>query len=477
MTTNSDVRADSDKGTTNPIDDRPDHALPLGGTIERVQSGVGVVIETKQQPASATAAASVRAQAEAARAAWRPLARAGDPQRSAALQHVARLLSEQQAALLAANAEDVARERAGGANAAALDRLLLTPPRLAALAADVLHVAALPDPLGELGPMRTLPNGMLVGQRRVPLGVIAIIYEGRPNVTVDAATLCVKAGNAVVLRGSSSAIASNRALTAVLREALDAAGLPADAVQLVDSTSRERVGELLRLRGLIDVAIPRGGADLIRYVAEQATVPVIETGAGVCHTYVDASADAEMAEQIVYNAKVRRPSICNALDTLLIDRANAERLLPPLAGALLAAGVRLHCDDAALTMLQRAGLEVGVQPAEAGDWGHEFLSLDAAVGLVDGLDGALEHIARFGSGHSEAIVTARHDHAMRFLNEVDAAAVYVNASTQFTDGGQFGLGAEIGISTQKLHARGPMGLREITTYKWVILGDGQVRPA
>jgi glutamate-5-semialdehyde dehydrogenase len=457
-------------------DDHSDHPLPPGGTIEPVQSGEGVVVQT-MSAAVVTAVSPVRAQAEAARTAWRPLARAGDPQRSAVLLHVAHLLGERQEVLLAANAEDVARTRAGGATAAALDRLQLSPQRLAALAADVRRVAALPDPLGELGPMRTLPNGLLVGQRRVPLGVIAIIYEGRPNVTVDAATLCIKAGNAVVLRGSSSAIVSNRALTAVLREALSAAGLPGDAVQLVDSTSRERVGELLRLRGLIDVAIPRGGADLIRYVAEQATVPVIETGAGVCHTYVDGSADPEMAVEIVCNAKVRRPSICNALDTLLVDQANAERLLPRLAGALQAAGVRLHCDAAALTMLQNAGLETGVQPAEPGDWGHEFLSLDAAVGLVDGLDGALEHIARFGSGHSEAIVTARHDHAMRFLNEVDAAAVYVNASTQFTDGGQFGLGAEIGISTQKLHARGPMGLREITTYKWVILGDGQVRPA
>jgi glutamate-5-semialdehyde dehydrogenase len=427
-------------------------------------------------PAGETVASAVRAQAEAARAAWRPLARAGDPQRSAVLQHVARLLRERQDSLLAANAEDVARERAAGASESALDRLQLTPQRLAALADDVNGVAALPDPLGELGPLRTLPNGMLVGQRRVPLGVIAIIYEGRPNVTVDAATLCIKAGNAVILRGSSSAIVSNRALTDLLHAALTAAGLPAGAVQFVDSTSRESVGDVLRLRGLVDVAIPRGGADLIRYVAEQATVPVIETGAGVCHTYVDASADPAMAIAVVTNAKVRRPSICNALDTLLVDAAMAQELVPRLGAALLAAGVRLHCDAAALAILERAGLETGVVPATAEDWGHEYVSLDAAVGLVDGLDGALEHIARYGSGHSEAIVTSRQDQAMRFLNEVDAAAVYVNASTQFTDGGQFGLGAEIGISTQKLHARGPMGLREITTYKWVILGDGQVRP-
>ena len=428
-------------------------------------------------PVAETIASPVRAQAEAARAAWRTLASAGDSQRSAVLEHVARLLVERQERLLAANAEDVARERAGGASASALDRLLLTPQRLSALADDVRGVAALPDPLGELGPLRTLPNGMLVGQRRVPLGVIAIIYEGRPNVTVDAATLCIKAGNAVVLRGSSSAIISNRALARVLRDALTAAGLPPDAVQFIDSTSRESVGEVLRLRGLIDVAIPRGGADLIRYVAEQATVPVIETGAGVCHTFVDEHADPDMAEAIVYNAKVRRPSICNALDTLLVDQAVAQTMLPRLASALLAAGVRLHCDLEARAILHIAGYESGIVPATPDDWGHEYVSLDAAVALVDGLDGALEHIARYGSGHSEAIVTARHDRAMRFLNEVDAAAVYVNASTQFTDGGQFGLGAEIGISTQKLHARGPMGLREITTYKWVILGDGQVRPA
>jgi glutamate-5-semialdehyde dehydrogenase len=428
-------------------------------------------------PAAEAIASPVRAQAEAARRAWRFLARAGDSQRSAVLQHVARLLLEREEQVLAANGEDVRRERAAGANASALDRLLLTPQRLAALAEDVRGVAALPDPLGDLGPLRTLPNGMLVGQRRVPLGVIAIIYEGRPNVTVDAATLCIKAGNAVVLRGSSSALVSNRALAAVLRDALAAAGLPAEAVQLVDSTSRESVGELLRLRGLVDVAIPRGGADLIRYVAEQATVPVIETGAGVCHTYIDASADAAMSVEIVYNAKVRRPSICNALDTLLVDQAAAERLLPGLAMALLAAGVRLHCDAAAHAALLQAGVEGDIVPATAADWGHEYISLDAAVALVDGLNGALDHIARYGSGHSEAIVTAQHEHAMRFLNEVDAAAVYVNASTQFTDGGQFGLGAEIGISTQKLHARGPMGLREITTYKWVVLGNGQVRPA
>ena len=428
-------------------------------------------------PAVEASASAVRAQAVAARAAWRALARTGDPERSAVLQHVARLLLERQESLLAANAEDVARERADGASASALDRLLLTPQRLTALAEDVRGVAVLPDPLGELGPLRTLPNGMLVGQRRVPLGVIAIIYEGRPNVTVDAATLCIKAGNAVVLRGSRSALVSNRALTGVLRDALTAAGLPSDAVQLVDSTSRESVGEVLRLRGLIDVAIPRGGADLIRYVAEQATVPVIETGAGVCHTYVDGSADADMAVEIVYNAKVRRPSICNALDTLLVDRTVAGPLLPRLAGSLLAAGVRLHCDAAACAALRQAGVEGDIVPATPDDWGHEYISLNAAVALVDGLEGALEHIARYGSGHSEAIVTSRHDHAMRFLNEVDAAAVYVNASTQFTDGGQFGLGAEIGISTQKLHARGPMGLREITTYKWVVLGNGQVRPA
>lgn len=426
-------------------------------------------------PASETMTAPVRAQAAAARRAWRALARAGDPQRSAVLQHVARLLMEREAGLLAANAEDVGRERAAGAGDAALDRLLLTPQRLSALAEDVRLVAALPDPLGELGPLRTLPNGMLVGQRRVPLGVIAIIYEGRPNVTVDAATLCIKAGNAVVLRGSSSAIASNRALSHLLRDALAAAGLPSDVVQFVDSTARESVGDLLQLRGLIDVAIPRGGASLIQYVAEHATIPVIETGAGVCHTYVDESADPAMAERIVLNAKVRRPSICNALDTLLVDRA-AGALLPGLARALIAAGVRLHADGESQTILREAGVDKDVLPATPGDWGCEYLSLDAAVAMVDGLDGALDHIDRYGSGHSEAIVTARQDRAMRFLNEVDAAAVYVNASTQFTDGGQFGLGAEIGISTQKLHARGPMGLREITTYKWVVLGDGQVRP-
>ncbi len=427
-------------------------------------------------PPAETAVVSLREQAGAARTAARSLARAGDPARSEALRQVARRLRERQGILLAANAEDVGRERGSGATASALDRLSLTPARLEAMAQDVLDVADLPDPLGEMGPLRALPNGMLVGQRRAPLGVIAVIYEGRPNVTVDAAVLCLKAGNAVVLRGSSSAIASNRALAALLRDAVDAAGLPGDAVQFVDSTSRDSVGELLGLRGLIDVAIPRGGAGLIRYVAEHAVIPVIETGAGVCHTYIDESADPAMAEEIVFNAKVRRPSICNALDTLLVDRAVAPTVLPQIARRLIDSGVTLHCDPAALATLRACGLADGQLPATDDDWGHEYLSLDAAVGLVDGLDGALEHIAQHGSGHSEAIVTNRHDRAMRFLEEVDAAAVYVNASTQFTDGAQFGLGAEIGISTQKLHARGPMGLREITTYKWVVLGSGQVRP-
>ncbi|MCL4541176.1 MAG: glutamate-5-semialdehyde dehydrogenase [Chloroflexi bacterium] len=416
-------------------------------------------------------------QAQEARSASRLLAHSSDAQRSQALYRLASLLREQVDELLQTNALDVESEREQGASASSLDRLALTASRVDAMATSAELVARLPDPLAEQGPFRRLSNGLWVGQRRVPFGVIGIIFEGRPNVTIDAASLCLKAGNAVLLRGSRSARKSNQALVDLIQRSLKDVGLPESCAQGISAESRETVAALLKLRGLVDLVIPRGGRHLIDFVVENAQVPVIETGAGVCHTYIDRSADPGKAEQIVVNAKVRRPSICNALDTVLIDRAVAQEYLPVVARALISHSVTLHCDEEAYACLIAHGLNLHhVEPALASDWGKEYLSLDAAVAVVDGIDGALEHIATFGSGHSEAIIAEHYPTAMRFLQEVDAAAVYLNASTQFTDGGEFGLGAEIGISTQKLHARGPMGLREITTYKWVILGDGQVRP-
>jgi glutamate-5-semialdehyde dehydrogenase len=325
--------------------------------------------------------------------------------------------------------------------------------------------------VGETFEMQTRPNGLQVGKRRVPLGVVGVIYEARPNVTVDVAALCLKAGNACVLRGGSESLRANAALVDAMHAACRKTGVPEGAIGFVDSTDRAVVGQMLRLNGVIDVVIPRGGAGLIKFVVENATVPVIETGAGVCHTYVDRSADVEKAVRIVFNAKVRRPTICNALDTLLVDAGVAERFLPAMAAEWAKAGVEMRCDPRALALLGARGV-----PAVADDWGKEFLALVAAVKVVDGMDEALEHIYQYSSKHSEAIVTEDYSAAMTFVNQVDAAAVYVNASTQFTDGGEFGLGAEIGISTQKLHARGPMGLREMTTYKWVVFGGGQTRP-
>jgi len=334
-------------------------------------------------------------------------------------------------------------------------------------------VAALADPVGEEIDRTVRPNGLIVARRRVPIGVVGVVYESRPNVTSDVAALCIKTGNGVLLRGGSDALQSNLVIVEAVRHGLRDAGLPADAVGLVTSGDRSLVEQMVRLRGTIDVIIPRGGEGLIRFVVDHATVPVIETGAGVCHTYVDRAAEPRMASEVVYNAKVRRPSICNALDTLLVHRAIAPTWLPGMARRWTAAGVELHADAEAAAILDAEGIPH--QPAAEQDWGREFLALTAAVKVVDGLDAALEHIHRYGSGHSEAIVTADEVAARRFVDEVDAAAVFVNASTQFTDGGEFGLGAEIGISTQKMHARGPMGLRELTTYKWVVLGTGQTR--
>lgn len=423
----------------------------------------------------ATTVERLEAMGRAARAAARRLAYLTTEVKNWALRNVADALLRDQDAILAANAEDLAAGRASGLSEALLDRLLLTPERLRALAEDVRAVAALPDPVGEIFDMRTLPNGLKVGKKRVPLGVIGAIYESRPNVTVDIACLCLKSGNACILRGGREAINTNRTLAGLLAREFAAAGVPDGAVQFVDDPDRDLVARMLRMREYIDLLVPRGGAEFIRYVAENATMPVVTGGIGVCHTYVDEAADLDKAVRIVYNAKVRRPSICNALDTLLVHRAVAPAFLPRIAAEWLKAGVEMRCDETSLGILRAAGFEAGVVPAEPDDFGREFLALRAAVKVVDSLDEAIDHIERYGSGHSEAIVTENYSAAMRFLDEVDAAAVYVNASTQFTDGGQFGLGAEVGISTQKFHARGPMGLKELTSYKWIILGDGHVR--
>ncbi len=419
--------------------------------------------------------AELEAKGRAARAASRKMAYLSSDVKNKALINIARALVSRQAEVLAASQRDQEAARASGMSAAMLDRLVLNPSRLEAMAADVRAVAALPDPVGETFDMRTLPNGLQIGKRQVPLGVIGAIYESRPNVTIDISVLCLKSGNAVILRGGSEAIHSNSALVRLVQDAARAAGVPEGAVQFVDSPERVLVDHMLRMKACIDLLIPRGGEGLIRMVAEKATMPVVTGGIGVCHTYVDASADIDKAVAIVYNAKVQRPTVCNALDTVLVHSRVADRYLPRIGQELGKAGVELHCDETALSIL-------GVVPslkakaATAEDWGKEFLALVAAVRVVDCLDEALEHIDRYGSGHSEAIVTEDYSAAMRFLAEVDAACVYVNASTRFTDGGQFGLGAEVGISTQKMHARGPLGLKELTTYKWIVLGNGQVRP-
>ncbi len=375
--------------------------------------------------------------------------------------------------IVEANAEDIAKARAAGTGETVIDRLTLTPERVRAIASDVRDVVALPDPVGEVVRGSTLPNGIDLRQVRVPLGVVGIIYEARPNVTVDAAALCLKSGNAVLLRGSSSAYASNTALVRVLRDAVGGAGLPADAVQLVPGESRDSVQELMRARGLVDVLIPRGGASLIKTVVEQSTVPVIETGTGNCHVYVDADADLDMAVEILINSKAQRPSVCNAAETLLVHQDIAEAFVPRALDALAEAGVTVHADERILAYAD--GSKATVVPATPEDWETEYLSYDIAAGVVDSLDKAVEHIRLWTSGHTEAIVTTSQQAARRFTQLVDSTTVAVNASTRFTDGGQFGFGAEIGISTQKLHARGPMGLPELTSTKYIVTGDGHTR--
>jgi glutamate-5-semialdehyde dehydrogenase len=412
-----------------------------------------------QAPAAADLRQQVHDAARRARIAARELAALSTATKDRALQTAADCVLARTHDILAANAEDVAAAKAAGTPEAMLDRLALNPARVDGIAHGLRQVAGLPDPIGDVLRGRTLPNGLQLRQQRVPLGVVGIVYEGRPNVTVDAFGLTLKSGNAVLLRGSSSAAHSNAALVGALQAALSNEGLTRDAVQLLPSEDRASVTHLIQARGLVDVVIPRGGAGLIDAVVRDAMVPTIETGVGNCHVYVHESADLGVAEQILLNAKTRRPSVCNAAESLLIDRSIAELAVPRLTKALQDAGVTVHAD-----------------PSEE-ELRAEFLSMDIALAVVDGLDAAIAHINEYGTGHTEAIVTTNLAAAQRFSERVDAAAVMVNASTAFTDGEQFGFGAEIGISTQKLHARGPMGLPELTSTKWIVWGDGHTRPA
>lgn len=402
-----------------------------------------------------------------AKAASRVLATASTAAKDAALLAAADLLVASGDAILEANARDVEREEAGGMAPALLDRLRLSPARIEAMAGGLRQVAALPDPVGEISEGWTRPNGLRINRVRVPLGVVAIIYESRPNVTSDAFGLCLKSGNAAFLRGSSAAIESNTAIAAALREGIDKAGLPADALVLVEDVSREAAVEFMQLRGLVDCLIPRGGRSLIQSILDNATVPFVIDGDGNCHVYVDAAADLSIALDVIVNAKTQRPGVCNAAEKLLVHADVAADFLPRAAAAL--EGVELVGDAAACRVLPSAA------PATEDDWDTEFLDLKLGVAVVDSIDAAIDHIAAHGSGHSEAIVTTDLAAADRFTNEVDAAAVVVNASTRFVDGEEFGFGAEIGISTQKLHARGPMGLRQLTTEKFVVRGTGQIR--
>jgi glutamate-5-semialdehyde dehydrogenase len=411
----------------------------------------------------------VETKARAAREAARALALCGTRTKNEALLQMARGLEEKTAAILEANRADLERTRATGATRAFLDRLTLTDARIESMAAGLREIAALPDPVGETVEAWRRPSGLEIARVRVPLGVIGFIYESRPNVTVDAAGLCVKSGNAVLLRGGSEAIESNTLIAAVLAKALEKTGAPGDAIQFVDRTDREAVAAMLVQDACIDLIIPRGGEAFVRWVAERSRVPVLKHDKGLVHVYVDAGADLDMATTIVLNAKTHRPSVCNALETLLVDRAVADRFLPAVALRLREAGVELRGCPETLARVP------GARPATAADWDEEYLDLILAIRVVDGLDAAIEHIRRHSTGVAETIVTNDLGHARRFTREVDAAAVLVNASTRLVDGHQFGLGAEMGISTSRVHARGPVGVRELTTTKFIVHGDGQVR--
>ena len=413
---------------------------------------------------------ALQQQGQAAKDAAYVLSTAGTARKNAALAAIADTLAQHQSQWLEANAQDVAAAKEAGIRPAMLDRLTLTPERIAGIVEGVRQVAALPDPIGRVDKMETRPNGLIIGRRRVPLGVIAIIFEARPNVTVDAAALCLKSGNACILRGGKEAIRSNRCAAELMRQALRTAGLPEDCISLVQDTSHETARELMHLNDFVDVLIPRGGAGLIRAVAKEASVPVIRTGEGVCHIYIDNEADLNMGARILFNAKCSRPSVCNAAECVLVHQdvaADFWKLALPL---LDEKQVELRADAAAMEILGQRAV-----PAAESDWDAEYGDYILAVRTVRDMDEAVTFINRHGTGHSEAIITRNYFKAQHFLDYVDAAAVYVNASTRFTDGGEFGLGAEIGISTQKMHARGPMGLEELTSCKYVIYGEGQVR--
>ncbi|MPV89375.1 glutamate-5-semialdehyde dehydrogenase [Georgenia ruanii] len=432
------------------------------------------LVSPAQEPAAS--AVDVRAAvvdvARAAKHASRALATATRAQKDAALHAMADALVAGAARIIEANGADLERGRDAGMKTSLLDRLALDADRIGAIADALRELAALPDPVGEVVRGSTLPNGLRLRQVRVPMGVVGMIYEARPNVTVDAAGLALKSGNAVILRGGSAAASSNAVIVEILADALAARGLPRELVQSIDAHGRAGAVELMRARGLVDVLVPRGGADLIQTVVRESVVPVIETGVGNCHVYVDAGADVAQAVPIVLNSKTQRTGVCNAAETLLVHRDVAGEFLPAVLEALRAKDVTIHGDDATAAAAP-AGLRL--EPATEADWETEYLSLDLAVKVVDSLDEALEHIRRYSSGHTEVICTRDLGAARRFTTELDAAALIVNASSRFTDGGQFGLGAEIGISTQKLHARGPMGLAELTTTTWIVEGDGQIR--
>ncbi|MDO4270533.1 MAG: glutamate-5-semialdehyde dehydrogenase [Eubacteriales bacterium] len=400
----------------------------------------------------------------------RTVAKLGTNDKNRGLLAIADALEAHADEIIAANQTDIEAGRASGLSEGLIDRLMLDKPRIKGIAEGCRQVAALPDPIGETLWMRRTPSGLEIGQKRVPMGVIGIIYEARPNVTVDAAALCFKAGSACILRGGKEAFHSSLCLTGLMRAALAAEGLPENAINLVEDTTRESANRMMRLNGSLDVLIPRGGAGLIQSVVQNATVPVIETGTGNCHVYVDASADLEMAKSILVNAKCQRPSVCNAAESLLVHRDVAEAFLPMAAAGLAPSGVKIHGCPRTMEILGEA-----VLPATDEDYGREYLGFEISCKVVDSLDEAIDHINRFNTGHSECIVTRDYASSQRFLDEVDAAAVYANASTRFTDGFEFGFGAEIGISTQKLHARGPMGLTALTSTKFVVYGNGQVR--
>jgi glutamate-5-semialdehyde dehydrogenase len=413
--------------------------------------------------------ATIRELAARAKSASRRLVALDRAAKDNALAAIARGLRSKSAEIFRANELDLAAARAAGMSEALVDRLRMDQKALESTARGVEYVMTLADPVGSQSSLERLPSGILAGRQRVPLGVIAIVYESRPNVTIDAAALTLKSGNAALLRGGKEAAQTNRALGEVIGAALEESGLPRDAVVIVPPGDRDGVRELVQLNGLVDLAIPRGGEGLIRFVVEHARVPVVQHYKGVCHLFLDAGADVEMGKRLALNGKVQRPGVCNALECLLVDAADAERLLPPVAKALLAEGVELRGDGRTQKLVPEA------KAATDEDWGAEYLAKVLAVRVVDGIDGALEHVARYGSNHTDAICTENYGHAQRWLREVDASCVLVNASTRFNDGGQLGLGAEIGISTTKMHAYGPMGLESLTAEKWVVIGDGQIR--